>query len=96
MAALIHDVGDHKYPKPGQSDEERKVAGEKLLLHRGVEPSLACVAQVIGNCVSYTSECRDPDALLRLIEQHLELAIAQDADRLDALGAVGIARAFTI
>ena len=95
LAALIHDVGDHKYSKPGQTDEDRKVAGEKLLIANGVDPSLAKVAQAIGNAVSYTNECRDPEYVRQLIIQHPELAIVQDADRLDALGPVGIARTFT-
>ena len=95
LAALIHDVGDHKYPKPGQTDEDRKVAGEKLLIANGVDPSLAKVVQAIGNAVSYTNECRDPEYVRQMIIRHPELAIVQDADRLDALGPVGVGRAFT-
>ena len=95
LAALVHDVGDHKYQKPGQTDEEAKVAGKVMLIANGANLSLAQTVQVIAHGVSYTGETRDPEAVRSLIKQYPELAIVQDADRLDALGAVGIARVFT-
>ena len=95
LAALVHDVGDKKYLKPNETLEEAKVAAQKMLISNGADPLLAQEVQVIANAVSYTNECLHPESVQKLLIQHPELAIVQDADRLDGLGAVGIARCFT-
>ncbi|KAG5945263.1 hypothetical protein E4U60_005382 [Claviceps pazoutovae] len=91
LAALLHDVGDKKYLQPGQ-DSLRLV--HEVLLSLGASEPLAQKVQAICSGVSYSSEIQDPEKVTRLIEEHPELAVVQDADRLDAIGAVGIGRAF--
>ncbi|KAL4915740.1 hypothetical protein BDW62DRAFT_212437 [Aspergillus aurantiobrunneus] len=103
LAALLHDINDRKYlPKNSNSDSNSEAIPphklvEHILITRGADEVLARRVQTIVSHVSYTTECKDPEAVRRLIEEegYVELAIVQDADRLDALGAVGIGRCFT-
>lgn len=93
LAALLHDVGDRKYLQPGQ-DGFRLV--HSVLRSLDCPDALAEKIQAICLGVSYTNEIRGgPAALAALIAEHPELAVVQDADRLDAIGAVGIGRVFT-
>ncbi|KAM0287451.1 hypothetical protein ACHAQH_000404 [Verticillium albo-atrum] len=92
LAALLHDVGDKKYLQPGQ-DHTHLV--HDLLLERGAPEVLAAEIQAICLGVSYSSEIKDPSAVTALIAHFPELAVVQDADRLDAIGAVGVGRCFT-
>ncbi|KAL6699149.1 hypothetical protein J3F84DRAFT_365061 [Trichoderma pleuroticola] len=92
LAALMHDVGDRKYLKPGE-DASRMIF--TALTSLGASEELAEKIQTICLGVSYSSEIKDLARVRDLIEQHPELAVVQDADRLDAIGAVGIGRVFT-
>lgn len=92
LAALLHDVGDKKYLQAGQ---DHATLVRDLLLSFSCPGDLAAKIQEICLGVSYSSEVRDPERVARLIESYPELAVVQDADRLDAIGAVGIARMFT-
>ncbi|KAK8049399.1 hypothetical protein PG994_011129 [Apiospora phragmitis] len=92
LSALLHDVGDKKYLKPGQ---DASTMVHKLLLSLGADEQLAQKVQTICLGVSYSSEIRNPARVQDLIRSHPELAVVQDADRIDALGAVGIGRCFT-
>ncbi|KAK4243959.1 hypothetical protein C7999DRAFT_35702 [Corynascus novoguineensis] len=96
LAALLHDVGDRKYLKPG---EDPTTQVHTLLLSHACPPDLAAAVQTICSAVSYSAEQRDPARVASLIAPgsgpHPELAVVQDADRLDAIGAVGIGRMFT-
>jgi uncharacterized protein len=90
LGCLMHHVGDHKYLKPWEKGEQLK---EKLLVKCGATKELAHKVQVIATHVSYTHEKKNPASILAVLRQP-ELAIVQDADRLDALGPVGQARCF--
>jgi uncharacterized protein len=92
LAALLHDVGDRKYAKSGE-DVENQVS--TLLRERGADDKLALKVQTIVKHVSYTHEVSNPDAVVSTLRIYPELAIVQDADRLDAIGAVGVARCFS-
>lgn len=86
LGALLHEVADLKLKSmPGQ-----ELTGLKLRLEEWLVPA----------------ECQEP--ILRIVSgtcfkgagiadsvETLEAKIVQDADRLDAMGAIGIARAFT-
>ncbi|KAL2821706.1 hypothetical protein BDW59DRAFT_164045 [Aspergillus cavernicola] len=102
LAALLHDISDRKYlPKTSSTSDSDSIPPHKLVEHilltHGADETLAARVQMIVSHVSYTTECKDPERVRRLIEEegYVELAIVQDADRLDALGAVGIGRCFT-
>ncbi|EXF74929.1 HD domain-containing protein [Colletotrichum fioriniae PJ7] len=92
LSALLHDVGDRKYLQPG---EDASTLVSTLLRSLSAAPELAVRVQTICLGVSYSSEIKDPARVQALIVEYPELAVVQDADRLDAIGAVGIGRCFT-
>jgi uncharacterized protein len=92
LAALLHDVDDKKYTSHvADAPAEPQV----MTFMNTVAPELAVKVYDIVEGVSYSSETKDPKKVMALIEQYPELAIVQDADRLDAIGAIGIGRCFT-
>lgn len=91
LAALLHDVGDKKYIRPGE-DAEMMITD--LLTKSGCPPRFVAKVCMIVEHVSYSSEVKRPQLVKAILGAHPELAIVQDADRLDAIGAVGIARCF--
>ena len=102
LAALLHDIGDRKYlPNLAEGSNalelDPKTMVQHALLQQGAPVELAVRVQTIVSHVSYSTECKDPTVIQRLIEEdgYKELAIVQDADRLDAIGAIGIGRCFT-
>jgi len=87
LAALLHDIADSKF---NNGDEEigPQLAGTFMAGINISEEVILHVQQIIRN-LSYK-------ASLGTVSFHSkELDIVQDADRLDAIGAIGIARAFT-
>ena len=82
LAALLHDVDDHKLFKT-----ENNANARKFLTSQNVDETvIEKICQVI-NSVSFSKNRGKRPELL-------EGKIVQDADRLDALGAIGIARTF--
>lgn len=91
LGALLHDVGDKKYLQPGQ---DANTLVRDLLLQLGAPANLADRVQDLVLHVSFSTEKKDPQKTREKIASMPELGIVQDADRLDAIGAVGIARCF--
>ena len=92
LAALLHDVADSKYAKPGEKSEH---IIEQLLQKNGCPPRFVAKVALIVQHVSYSNEIERPQLVKAILGAHPELAIVQDADRLDAIGAIGIGRTFT-
>lgn len=86
LAALLHDVSDHKY-NGGDFEAGWQVARQIILDSGGNEEIANDVSDVI-KVVSFKG------ALVEDVETSLEGRIVRDADRLDAIGAIGIARTF--
>ncbi|KAI9661942.1 MAG: hypothetical protein M1821_009182 [Bathelium mastoideum] len=96
LAALLHDLADRKYlPASATASTSLESLVATTLLDRGCPDALALKVQMIARHVSWAAERANPRMVRAVVSQHPELAVVQDADRLDALGAVGIGRAFT-
>lgn len=87
LAALLHDIADAKFHG---GDEEIGPKTAISFLQR-VNAPLEVINQVelIIRHISFKSNLEGQQYFSK------ELAVVQDADRLDAIGAIGIARAFT-
>lgn len=86
LAALLHDIADSKF-HDGDETVGPKVAREFLVSQNVDEATIAHVVNIIEN-ISFKGGNFQRNFHSR------ELDIVQDADRLDAIGAVGIARCF--
>jgi uncharacterized protein len=86
LAALLHDIADSKFHQ-GDETVGPKVARAFLEKEQVEESVIAHVVAIIEN-ISFKGGNFDTQF------QSKELAIVQDADRLDAIGAIGIARTF--
>jgi uncharacterized protein len=91
LGALLHDVGDHKYLKPGESATS---LASDFLIRNEADPDFAGKVQLICTNVSWTNETAHMTAVQSMVKMFPELGIVQDADRLDSIGAMGIARLF--
>lgn len=86
LAALLHDIADSKFHNGDESIGPR-IAGE-FLRKEGVDSAIIeHVQQIILN-MSFKA------SLGEITFDSPELRVVRDADRLDAIGAIGIARAF--
>ena len=82
LSALLHDADDHKL-----FQTENNANARRFLEEQGVEPETVNRICDVINSVSFSrNRGRHPETI--------EGRIVQDADRLDAIGAIGIARTF--
>jgi len=86
LAALLHDIADSKFHN-GDETIGPKIARDFLTKENVAEETIHHVVNIIEN-ISFKGGNFKKDFHSK------ELEIVQDADRLDAIGAIGIARTF--
>lgn len=86
LGALLHDIADSKF-HDGNEDLGAQKAREFLSALKVDEATIEHVVQIIDN-ISFKGG-KEAQKF-----KSIELDIVQDADRLDAIGAIGIARTF--
>lgn len=86
LGALLHDIADPKFHN-GDETVAPKVATEFLQSLNFPSDRIEKVVFIINN-ISFKNRNEAPEDL------PIELKIVQDADRIDAIGAIGIARTF--
>jgi uncharacterized protein len=85
MAALLHDLDDWKLTG---TESQVPVKARKWLIDLGVEEGITAQILKVIEEVSFKG------AGVETPVRSIEAAVVQDADRLDAIGAIGIARTF--
>jgi len=86
LAALLHDIADWKFA--GGDDTAGPRAAREWLERCGVgEPTISHIERIVADLSFKGAGVETP-------MHSLEGRVVQDADRLDAIGAIGIARAF--
>ena len=86
LAALLHDIADPKF-HDGNEEIGPRMAEDFLLEQNIDKPTIDHVVNIIKN-MSFKN------SLGKVNFKSPEMFVVQDADRLDAIGAIGIARAF--
>lgn len=87
LAALLHDIADSKFHN-GDEEIGSKKAGEYLKSIGIDEKTIHHIQEIIRN-MSFKASLGTQSFSSK------EMEVVQDADRLDAIGAIGIARAFS-
>ncbi len=86
LGALLHDIADAKF-HGGDDKKGLKIAREFLVKEEAAPVVIEKVLDIISR-ISFKGGTDEAD------DKSPELMVVQDADRLDAIGATGIARAF--
>lgn len=87
LSALLHDIADAKF-----NDGDEEIGPSKVrdfLIENDVENNITEAVVYIVRNMSFKASFKFSG------EKPIEFQIVQDADRLDAIGAIGIARAFS-
>jgi len=86
LAALLHDIADHKFVENAEKIAKEKI--NKMLGDLNVKPTeIEKIIQIVNN-TSFKGGFGNSKT------NDIEGLIVKDADRLDAIGAIGIARTF--
>ncbi|OFY49325.1 MAG: phosphohydrolase [Bacteroidetes bacterium GWF2_41_31] len=86
LGALLHDIADAKF-NDGNDDVGPEMA-RHFLMNQGADPKIIDQVEIIVRDISFKNTFSGE------ISRSKELDVVQDADRLDAMGAIGIARTF--
>ena len=86
MAALLHDLGDYKLAQNGEETAAQAI--EQYLEKFSLASTIVDAIITVVDKVSFSKNVGKQEKI------SLEAQIVRDADRLDALGAIGIARVF--
>ncbi len=86
LGALMHDLGDSKFKKQDDPDPGEVIS--EFLNGLGIDNEQITEVVQISRYISFSSR-------EKISKMSDEFMIVQDADRLDAIGAIGIARAFS-
>ena len=86
LAALLHDIADSKFH--GGNEEIGPTMAREFLENAGLKP------QKVEHIVAIVENVSFKGGHNTRSHSSIELDIVQDADRLDAIGAIGIARTF--
>jgi uncharacterized protein len=86
LAALLHDIADHKFVEDSDGEAKRRI---QAMLSQAEVPQ-----QTIDRVIDIVLKSSFKGGIGENPMKQLEGLIIQDADRLDAIGAIGIARTF--
>ncbi len=87
LASLLHDVGDAKFHEGDETVGPRLIS--KFLQSQDLAPEVKDAVEFITGNMSFRKSSSFDGA------KSIEFMIVQDADRLDSMGAIGVARAFS-
>lgn len=86
ISALLHDIDDRKFTNCESTETEERIG--TFLKSLDLEENIIKEVIFINRNISFSKG-------IIPVNRSCEFNIVQDADRLDAIGAIGIARAFT-
>jgi len=91
LACLVHDIGDRKYRTEGDARDQETVLLDFLA---GFEcpDALRREVALLAASVSFTLSLEEPELVAAIARKYPAFGFIQDADRLDALGAIGLTR----